>query len=285
MLYELFCDYTVRIVILSTALFGITGALIGCYTFMQRQSLIGDVISHATLPGIICAMMLTQSKNPLILLCGGMFSAALGVACMNFIIGKTGLKKDAALGIVLSVFFGFGLVLLTRLQQQADAQHGLIIKYIFGNASTVIRTDLYMIGCISVFIFLFLYILRKEFTLLIFDPIYAEQIGYPVRLLHYFLTSLTILCIITGLQLVGVVLMSSFLIAPAAAARQWTSRFSSMMILAGFFGCLSAVLGTIVSAQYAYLPTGPVIVVLASIIVTVSLVCKNLRMHKGEKPI
>lgn len=276
-IFDVFSDYTFRTVIIATALFGITGALIGSFTFMQRQSLLGDVISHATLPGIIFALILTHSKHPMVLLCGGMLSAALGVACMNLIVEKTTLKKDAALGIVLSVFFGVGLVLLTRLQQVPEAQHGLIIKYIFGNASTVIHTDLYLIGTVSLIISALLCAFWKEYTLLVFDAPHAAQLGYPVRAMQHLLTFLTILCIITGLQLVGVVLMSSFLIAPAAAARQWTTSLRSMVLLASCFGCFSAVTGTALSAQYTHLPTGPVIVVIASAIVGISLFCAPKR--------
>lgn len=268
---DILTDYTMRTVMIGTALFGITGACIGSFTFMQRQSLLGDVISHATLPGIVLALILTASKNPLILLCGGMFSAALGVACMTLIVHTTTLKKDAALGIILSVFFGVGLVLLTYLQQTPEAQHGLIIKYIFGNASTILHTDLYLIAGISLIICTILCAFWKEYTLLVFDGTLAALMGYPVRMMQHVLTLLTILCIITGLQLVGAVLMSSFLIAPAAAARQWTTNFRSMTLLAGCFGCASAVTGTLISAQYTHLPTGPVIVVIASMLVGVSL--------------
>ena len=277
MWFDMFTDYTFRTVMIATGLFGITGALIGSFTFMQRQSLLGDVISHATLPGIIFALMCTHSRHPLILLCGGMFTALLGVACMNLIVKKTSLKKDAALGIILSVFFGVGLVLLTRLQQVPEAQHGLVIKYIFGNASTVIHTDLYMIGTVCLIICAFLCAFWKEYTLLVFDAQHAVQLGYPVRAMQHLLTLLTVLCIITGLQLVGVVLMSSFLIAPAAAARQWTTNFHSMILLAGFFGFISAISGTAFSAQYTHLPTGPVIVIIASIIVGISLFCAPKR--------
>ena len=274
---ELLFDYTFRTVMCATILFGISCSLIGSFTFMQRQSLLGDVISHATLPGIICALLFTQSKHPLLLLFGGMCSALLGIACMHLIVEKTTLKKDAALGIILSVFFGAGLVLLTRLQHMPDAQHGLIIKYIFGNASTVIHTDLYLIGAMSLIVCFILWLFWKEFALLVFDARYAVQLGYPIHLLQCILTLLTILCIITGLQLVGVVLMSSFLIAPAAAARQWTTSFRSMILLACLFGSSSAALGTAISAQIPRIPTGPMIVIIASLFVACSLLCAPKR--------
>lgn len=269
---DLWNDYTLRTILMGTALFGITSALIGCFTFMQKQSLLGDVISHATLPGIVLASFLTKGKQPSMLLFGGTISALMGTLLMHLIIKKTTLKKDAALGIILSVFFGFGLVLLTWLQKFPDAQHGMLTKYIFGNATTLMQEDVYLIASVSLCIMLMLSIFWKECVLLAFDTAYAQHINYPTVALHSLLIVLTILCIIVGLQLVGVVLMSSFLIAPAAAARQWTTQFIHMVILAMCFGFTSSVCGTIISARCEQIPTGPMIVVVASVIVFVSLI-------------
>jgi manganese/zinc/iron transport system permease protein len=270
-LAEQWSDYTFRTVTLATALFGIGCALIGSCTFLQRQSLLGDVISHATLPGIICALLYVGTKQPLMLLCGGMISAAIGVFCMQLIVAKTTVKKDAALGIILSVFFGLGLVLLTYMQRVPEAQHSLVVKYIFGNAGTVMTGDLYLIGAVTLAISIILFLFAKEWSLMLFDAEQASLMGYPVRRMRFVLTLLTIACIITGLQLVGVVLMSSFLIAPAAAARQWTNNFRTMMLLAACIGCFSAVVGTMISALFDDLATGPVIVIIASGCVAVSL--------------
>ena len=269
-----------RSVLLGTTLFGITGAIIGCFTFMQRQSLLGDVISHATLPGIVGALLLFQSKNPFILLFGGLCSALCGIFCMHRITTMTTLKKDTALGLVLSVFFGIGLMLLSQLQQHSEVPQGLIIKYIFGNASTIIHTDLYVISAVHVFVCTILFLFRKEFSLLLFDATQAYCLGYPVNVLQMLLTLLTVLCIISGLQPVGTVLMSSFLIAPAAAARQWTRNFSSMIMLAACFGGCAALCGTVISARFAHLPTGPVIVVFSSLIVAVSLIKHHIPLLK-----
>ncbi|MEX0849151.1 MAG: metal ABC transporter permease [Candidatus Dependentiae bacterium] len=277
LLHDICMDYTLRTIIIGTALFGITSAIIGSFAFMQKQSLLGDVISHATLPGIVLAFFFTQSKQPIVLLMGGALSAILGTSLMYVIIQKTTLKKDAALGIILSVFFGFGLVLLTWVQQFPNAQHGMLIKYIFGNASTLMQHDLHVIGFVCLLICTTIALLWKECKLVVFDAAYAQCIGYPVLTIQCILIFLTIICIIVGLQLVGVILMSSFLIAPSAAARQWTTKFGSMVLLAMFFGFFSSVSGALISAQYEQLPTGPVIVVVASIIVFISLMCAPKR--------
>jgi manganese/zinc/iron transport system permease protein len=111
----------------------------------------------------------------------------------------------------------------------------------------------------------------KEFQLLSFDPDYAASLGYPVRALDILLTSLIVLAIVIGLQLVGVVLMSAMLVAPAVAARQWTNRLGAMVLLAGGFGALAGVSGAVISATGRGLATGPVIVVCISVVVLASL--------------
>lgn len=276
LLVELFTDYTLRTVLLGTTLFGVTGALIGCFTFMQGKSLLGDVISHATLPGIVLAIMLSHSKHPLMLLAGGLCSAALGLCSLHYIMSRTALKKDAALGLVLSVFFGLGLALMAHVQNNSHT--GLIIKYIFGNANTIIHSDLYLISIVSITVFCVLFMLRKELSLCLFDKTQAQMLGFSTHLLQNIITLLSVLCIIVGLQLVGAILMSSFLIAPAAAARQWTQHFGTMTLLAGFFGGCSALAGTALSATYD-MPTGPMIVIIASGIVTLSLIKKQIDVN------
>ena len=160
-----FTDYTLRTILLGTTLFGAISAVIGSFAFVRKQSLLGDVISHATLPGIALAFLISQCKQPVILLLGGGMSALLGTFLMHLIVEKTTLKKDAALGIILSVFFGFGLVLLTWLQKYPTTQQGMLIKYIFGNAATLMHEDLYLIGIVSSSIALCLCLFWKECVL------------------------------------------------------------------------------------------------------------------------
>ncbi len=281
MMYELYSlltiNYTLRLVIIGTGLLGITSGALGTFVLLRRQSLLGDAISHAALPGIALAFLITHSKNPAVLLCGGALSGGIGAAIIILITRTTTLKKDTALGIILSVFFGFGLVLLTIIQKYPLAHQAALNKFLFGNASTLLPSDLYTMGIISFVVFLCLLLFWKEFTLFIFDTSFAHTIGFQTTLLDCLLTSLTVLTIVVGLQTVGVVLMSTMLIAPAAAARQWTTRLAPMTLLSACFGASASIIGSLISGTINQLPTGPTIVVVISFIVMVSLLCAPRR--------
>ncbi len=264
-------DYTLRMVMSGTMLLGMTSGVLGTFALLRRQSLLGDAISHAALPGIALMFLATHTKNPAILLSGGALSGGVGTLLILLVTHKTTIKKDAILGIVLSVFFGFGLVLLTLIQKLPIANQAVLNKFLFGNASTLLSEDIALIAGVSCVLLLLVGIFWKEFSLLAFDAPFAQTLGYRTTYIEILLTFLIVITIVIGLQTVGVVLMSSMLIAPAAAARQWTTRLSSMVILAGFFGALCGMSGAVVSSMYNRLPTGPTIVVIASILVVVSL--------------
>lgn len=264
-------DYTLRMVMSGTMLLGMTSGALGTFALLRRQSLLGDAISHAALPGIALMFLATHTKNPAILLSGGALSGGVGTLLILLVTHKTTIKKDAILGIVLSVFFGFGLVLLTLIQKLPIANQAVLNKFLFGNASTLLFEDIALIAGVSCVLLLLVGIFWKEFSLLAFDAPFAQTLGYRTAYIEILLTFLIVITIVIGLQTVGVVLMSSMLIAPAAAARQWTTRLSSMVILAGFFGALCGMSGAIVSSMYNRLPTGPTIVVIASMLVVVSL--------------
>jgi manganese/zinc/iron transport system permease protein len=206
-------------------------------------------------------------------LCGGAIAGIIGVMCMNYMVAQTTLKKDAILGIILSVFFGFGLVLMTVAQKIPSSNQALLNKFLFGNVATLLEHDISAIALISCFIAVALLVCWKEITVYVFDPIFTQLIGYTPRRIELVLTILLVLAIVMGLQTVGVVLMSTMLIAPAAAARQWTERLLPMVLLAGFFGGCSAAIGVYVSCMLDHVPTGPAIVIAASCIVAISLLC------------
>jgi manganese/zinc/iron transport system permease protein len=255
---------------MGTAIMGIVCGILGSFAVLRKQSLLGDAISHASLPGIAIAFIITGSKEPLILFLGAIISGLAGTLWIMGITSKTHLKYDTALGIILSVFFGLGMLLLTIIQKQPNANQAGLDKFLFGQAATLMVKDVYLLaiaGGISVAIVI---IFQKEFKILSFDPQYAKTIGFNTTLLDVLLTSLIVMAIVLGLQTVGVVLMSAMLLAPAAAARQWTNRLEIMIILAAVFGALSGVTGTAISASMANLSTGPVIVLIASCIVTIS---------------
>lgn len=265
-------DYTLLTIICGTALLGCTAGLLGVFVLLRKQSLLGDTIAHAALPGIAITFLLTHSKNPALLLLGGSLTSSIAIWFMSLITRKTHLKKDTAMGIVLSVFFGFGLVLMTIIQKKPIPHQSILNKFLFGNASTLLPFDLLLIGGVSIlFTFILLY-LWKPFKLISFDPHFAHSIGYYPERAQFILTTLVIITVVLGLQTVGVILMSTMLIAPAAAARQWTTRIEQMAPLAALLGTIAAVAGSLMSSTVAQLPTGPVIVVILTSFVFISLV-------------
>lgn len=270
-LIYIFSDYTLRIVSIGAIIIGITAGSLGTFAVLRQQSLLGDAIAHATLPGVCIAFMLTQSKSSLILLIGAGLAGWIGTLFLMLITRNTRIKKDAALGIILSVFFGFGLVLLTIVQKMPTATKAGLDKFLFGNAATLLKDDLHTIITLSVFVLLTVILFWKEFKICVFDEDYARCLGMKTTFIDILLTTLIVIAIVIGLQTVGVVLMSAMLVAPAAAARQWTDRLSVMIILAATFGAISGLCGAVTSSLISNLPTGPTIVIYLSIFVIFSL--------------
>jgi manganese/zinc/iron transport system permease protein len=271
LLRDLLFDYTVRNVALGSAILGFLGGALGSFAVLRRQGLFGDALAHATLPGVCVAFVLTGSKAPIVLLLGAALSAGLGALLILAVVNGTRIKQDAILGIVLSVFFGAGVVLLTYIAGSGDAAQSGLDRFIFGQAATIVRDDVVTMGLLALVALAVTALLFKEFKLLSFDPAFAASLGYPVKGLNVLLTALIVVAVIVGIQAVGVVLMAAMLITPAAAARQWTERLSTMVLLSALFGALSGVSGALVSASGSNLPTGPLIVLVATGILVFSL--------------
>lgn len=285
LLHDLIFDYTLRTVALGSAVLGIVSGALGVFAVLRRQSLVGDAMSHAALPGIVLAFMLTGSKTPLVLLIGATIAGWLGALAVLSIVRASRLAYDTALAIVLSVFFGLGLVLLTVVQRRPDASQAGLDKFLFGQAATLVVKDVQTMSGVGIIAFLALMLIWKEIKLLSFDADYAASLGLPVRGLDIALTTLVVIAIVVGLQTVGVVLMSAMIVAPAAAARQWTDRLGVMVTLSAAFGALAGVVGTIASGRIERLPTGPAIVVAMSLIVVVSILFaprRGLLWHQIE---
>lgn len=267
-----FTDYTLRTITLGTAVLGGVTGMLGSFAVLRKQSLLGDAISHAALPGIAIAFLITGTKDSNILLLGALISGLLGTFWIRGIIKKTHLKPDTALGLILSLFFGFGILLLTFIQKQPNANQAGLDKYLFGQAATLVESDVWMMTIVTGLCLLVLLLFWKEFKILLFDADYTKTLGFNTKVIDILITSFIVLAIVLGLQTVGVVLMSAMLLAPAAAARQWTNSLSIMVFLAAIFGAFSGVFGTAISASQNNLSTGPVIVIVASVFVLVSFI-------------
>ncbi len=271
LLYDLFFDYTLRTVALGAAILGIVSGMLGSFAVLRKQSLLGDAISHAALPGIVLAFLITRTREPVLLMLGALIAGWVATLFMLNIIRTTRIKDDTALGLVLSIFFGLGLMLLTFTQRLPDATQAGLDKFLFGQAATLLQRDVITMAVTGFLALGLLVTFWKEFKLITFDPEYAASLGFPVRILDVLLTTLLVIAIVIGLQTVGVVLMSAMVVAPAAAARQWTDKLNLMVFLGGLFGALAGVGGTLISSAAERLPTGPVIVLCISVIVLFSM--------------
>ena len=251
-------------VLSGTMLLGIAAGITGTFSFLQKQSLVGDAAAHAALPGIALAFLLTGQKELPILMLGAGITSALSVYCIQWIVSFSKLKADAAIGLVLTVFFGIGIVFLTVVNRSPLGNQSGLNSFIFGKAATMTKADLLWLFMSAIIIIVVSLLFYKEWKLLIFDPVYAKGIGLPIERLKATLTVLIVMTIVTGIQAVGVILMSALLIIPAASAKLWTNKLSSMLILSAAIGGIAGIAGTFISAIRTGLSTGPIIVLVAA---------------------
>lgn len=247
-----------------TMLLGLAAGVIGTFSFLQKQSLIGDAAAHAALPGVALAFLLTGEKELPILMAGAVITSTLAVYSIQGIVQYSKLKADAAIGLVLSVFFGIGIVFLTIVNRQPGGNQSGLSDFIFGKAAAMTKSDLNWLFICAGLILIVSILLQKQWELMIFDPVYAKSIGLPVNLLKITLTALIVLTIVTGIQSVGVILMSALLIIPAATAKLWMKTVVGMLIFSGLLGGVSGVVGTYISSLETGLSTGPMIVLVSS---------------------
>ncbi len=256
----------IKYVVFGTILLSISSAVVGCFTFIKKKSLVGDVVSHAVLPGICISFLASGSKDPFLLIIGAFISGWISIVVMDAIIRNTKIKEDAATGLALSVFFGVGILLMTYIQHSGNASQSGLDTFLFGKAAALVGIDLLAFSIIAVIVLIVVFLFYKEFKLISFDPQFAKVIGLPIRRLEIVLTSITVLAVVTGIQAVGVVLMAAMLITPAAAARFWTNRLSKMLIIASVFGAFSGISGAFISYSTPSMPTGPWMVMILSIV-------------------
>ncbi len=275
-------DVNTRWVLTGCVLLGISGGVLGSFALLRRRSLMGDALAHAALPGVCVAFLLTGNRALGVLLTGALIAGLIGAACIQGITRYSRIKEDAALGIVLSVFFGFGIVLLTLIQHSQQSSQAGLDKFVFGQAASLIGRDVQVMAVCAAVVCLASLALFKEFKLLCFDADFARGLGFPTTLLDGLLMLLISLAVVIGLQAVGVVLMAAMLITPTAAARFWTDRLNVMVILAGVFGGLSGALGTLLSTVAPRMPTGPLIVLAATVFFLISLILAPRRGLLGK---
>ena len=282
---------TLRPVALGLTAIGVLAGAVGTFAVVRRQSLQGDAISHAALPGVALAFMF-GGRSPLMILLGAAVTGWLAMSLVKGIVSRSRVPFDTALAGALSVFFGFGLVLMTYLRRLNEVlstrpaegvleewlephardatKHGLE-KYLFGQAAFLEDADVTTIVALGAAILAMLALFWKQFKLASFDREFAASLGFPMRALDYLMTSLIVFTVVLGLQFVGVVLMSALLVAPVVAARQWVDRLGVLCLLSGIIGGFAGFAGAVIGHQRSGLPAGPVVVLAVTAIVVASI--------------
>ncbi len=275
-------DYNTRVVMLGTLLLGLAAGMVGSFTLLRRRALMGDALSHATLPGVGLAFLMApwlglEGKSLPVLLTGAALSGIAGVASILYVRNLTRLKEDAALGIVLSVFFGAGIAILTLIQQLPNGHAAGLESFIYGKTASMIASDAELIAWSGLLSVIIIGLLFKELTLLCFDEGFAGSRGYPVVLLDLVLMALVVIVTIIGLQAVGLVLMIALLVIPAASARFWTQDLKRMTLISAAIGGAGGLLGSAMSAVFPNLPSGAMIVLVCSSLFFVSMLLGTAR--------
>jgi manganese/zinc/iron transport system permease protein len=265
-------DHNVFMVVLGTVILGGSAALVGSFSFLRKQSLIGDAVAHSILPGVVLAFLLSGSKNPLYLMIGALISGWISIRLINRIVTSSKLKTDAAIAIVLSFFFAIGIVLLTYAQHNSGGNMTGLDHYLFGKAASMNSFDVQVFASMALLLFVLVLVFRRAFILISFDRDFAISKGLQVKIYEWLLSSLTILAIALGIQAVGMILMAALIITPAAAARQWSNKMGVFIALTILFGMISGYFGSFLSYSAPQMPTGPWIVMVLSFITFISVI-------------
>jgi len=273
-----FADPNVRYVTLGSILITASSALVGSFTFLNKKSLLGDAIAHAVLPGICLGFILSGTKNPFYLILGAFITGWLSLQVVQVVTTRSRIKEDTAIGMVLSVFFGIGILLLTVIQKSGNANQAGLDHFLFGKAAALVGNDLIVFSIVAIILIVMTILFLKEFELVVFDRNYALSLGFPVKRIELLMTSMIVLAVVIGIQAVGVVLMAAVLITPAAVARFWTTSIRAMLVVAATVGAFSGLAGAYISYTAPSMPTGPWIVIVVS---TLALLSFFLAPRKG----
>lgn len=257
--------YNATLVTLGASLLGAAAGMAGTFLYLRKNALISDAISHATLPGLGFAFLVAfgfgiDGRQLFILLSGSALSAALGLYFVNWLTRETRLTQDTAIGCVLSVFFAFGVVLLTIIQVIPAGRKAGLESFLLGSTAGMLYSDALLILILSIITALVLFVFLRPIKLVVFDQGYSETLGISVRRVDFIILAVTLAVTVLGMKIVGLILIVALLIIPAVSARFWSERTNIILVTATLFGALSGYIGSAISAVSPGLPTGPIIV-------------------------
>ena len=267
-------DPSVQRVTLGALLMGLSCGLIGSYVVTRKLSLFGDTLSHAVLPGIAVGFIWAGEKNSFSLIIGAGIAGFAGVCCLSLLKKFTKIHEDSSLGIVLSAFYALGICLLTRIQKVGYTDQSGLDSFMFGQVTSLSSGDIIGLFITLLLIGLFITINFRQLLVTGFDPQFSKSIGIPNDFLQFLLWMLIAFCVISSLQLVGVILVSAMLVIPAATASLFAKRMKKYLVLSSILGAGAGVSGTFLSFLGKGLPAGPLIVLFSAFLFLVILLLR-----------
>lgn len=281
---EFISEFTFRRTVVGTVIIGIAAGMLGCHLYLRKQSMLADVIGHSAVAGVMTAFLAASAlsvdgRSMLSIIIGSLASGVLAVLLTNWVAQRSRVGDDAAMAVALALFFGGGMVLLNVIQMSTLPDKGGIDSLMFGDSATLTAADNVTLAIISAAVVIIVAVCHRPMSMLLFDRSLAHVTMGARRTGAFSVlqTALIVVAVVLGIKAVGLILIIAFAVFPAAAARQWTRSLATMMPLAAVFGAAGGVLGTWASVSFGDLPTGPVIVLVLTVIVAVSLVVSPRR--------
>ena len=269
--------YNTLIVAAGVAAVGCAAGVIGTFGVLRKRALVGDAAAHATLVGVASALLITGHRDLAVLLVGGLLSAIFAIVLLVLIRKFTRTRDDAATAIVLSVSFGLGITLISGMVSRGIPGSGGLEQFLLGHTASLTAHDALLLGIVSIIGVLCIVVGLKEATMVAFDPGFAAAAGWPAATIDLVLIALIAVMVVVGLPAAGAVLVTALVVIPPAVARQWTDRLIPMLVIAGAVGLLSALAGVVLSSLAVQVPTGPVVVLVATALLILSILVAPCR--------
>ena len=270
-------SYNTLVVAVGVGAVGFAAGVVGSLCVLRKRALAGDAAAHATLVGVACAFLATGRRDLLTLLAGALLAACAGLGVLVLLRRFTRTRDDAATALVIGVSFGLGITLVSGLPAWGFTNSAGLEQFLLGHTAALTSRDAWLLGGVALVAVAVVAAVLKEATLVAFDAAFAAATGWPVAAIDYVIVGLVALMVVAGLPAVGAVLVTALVVIPPVAARFWTDRVGTLVVLAGLIGLAAAVAGVAISAARPGLATGPLVVLAAAAVFVVSFLAAPQR--------
>ena len=267
-------------IIATAVVCSVSCGLLGCFLVLRRMSLLGDAISHAILPGLALAFIVTNSREPMAMLSGALVVGLL-TAFLSTGLAKWGrVPEDAAMGVVFTSLFALGVILITWVARDVDLDPGCVlyglIEFVPFDTMSIAgheipRSFVWLLVMLAINITL-VTVFFKELKIVCFDPYLATTMGISASLVHYGLMTAVTATSVASFEAVGSILVIAMLVAPGATAHLLTDKLSPMLWLAAIISAVSGTLGYILAVWINTSVAGMIATVALGLFVLTALV-------------